>query len=331
MTTKKIAFVFAGGGSKCAVQVGMVRRVLERGVKPDIVTGNSIGAVNAFFVAQNRIDQLEVFWRSIKGNDEVYKTRWFGSLLMFLGWQFGHPSLYKQGLIADRLKEIIHRSQPKDFIAELRVGAVDIISGDFVSINQEHPLLDRFISGCMAIPLIFPPMRIKAREDADLTGLYYDGCIRNLTPVSQAVGLGANELHIFLTAGKILQKNKSKYNRWEDVVERVVGINMHELMVDDIERVLLASKAAGAGLLQGPIPQNPDLEVFVYHTSDAVLQGTLDFDPAAISDAIDLGYLLAERPITSDVLLRDFGTGTKGLPHQYYYVESKGKINERRQ
>ena len=47
----------------------------------------------------------------------------------------------------------------------------------------------------------------------------------------------------------------------------------------------------------------------------------LDFDPQAIREAIDLGYMLADKPVTTDVLLKDFGTGEKGVPHGYFYVE----------
>ena len=322
---KKVAFVFAGGGARGAIQVGMVRRVREKGIKPDIVTGNSIGAVNAFFVAQDKIGAMEDFWRAIKGNDDVYHKRWFASLFMFLGWQIGPPSLLKPGPMAKKLQAVVRARKRADFIAELRIGAVDLITGDFISINQDHPLLDRFILGSTAIPIAFPPLRIKKREDPELVGLYCDGCVRNLTPVSQAVSLGATELHIFLTGGKSLLEMKTGFRQWAELVDRVVSINMHELVVDDIERVLLASKAAAAGLLNGPVPQKPGLEVNVYHTSDAVLQGVLDFDPQAIADAIDLGYILADNPITTDVLLKDFATAEKGMPHGYYYVDSTGK------
>ena len=334
-TTKKVGFVFSGGGAKGAVQVGMVRRVWDKGIRPDIVTGNSVGAINAFFAAQGKIDQMEAFWKSIRGNLDVYRTRFFSSILMFAGWQWGYPSLYSPGPAAKRLREIVKVRKLADFIAELRIGAVDLLTGDFVSVNQAHPLLDRFLLGSTAIPLVFTPVRIKKREDPELAGLYCDGCVRNLTPVSQAVGLGATELHIFLTGGKKLQSVDKSPKNWTTLAGRVVGINMHELMVDDIERVILASRAAftvGHGDLfrqlgeaipyQGPIPQVPGLEVFVYHTGDAVLQDMLDFDPQAIREAIDLGYMLADKPVTTDVLLREgFGSSKKGAPQGYYYVE----------
>ena len=42
-----VAFVFQGGGSLSAPQVGMLRALSEAGVLPDLVVGSSAGALNA--------------------------------------------------------------------------------------------------------------------------------------------------------------------------------------------------------------------------------------------------------------------------------------------
>jgi NTE family protein len=44
---QRTAFVFAGGGSLGAVQVGMLRELLHAGVRADFVVGSSVGAMNA--------------------------------------------------------------------------------------------------------------------------------------------------------------------------------------------------------------------------------------------------------------------------------------------
>jgi NTE family protein len=48
---QKTAFVFAGGGSLGAVQVGMLRELMSRGVSADFVVGSSVGAMNASYFA----------------------------------------------------------------------------------------------------------------------------------------------------------------------------------------------------------------------------------------------------------------------------------------
>jgi NTE family protein len=47
----KTAFVFSGGGSLGAIQVGMLRVLLSYGLKPDFVVGASVGAINASYFA----------------------------------------------------------------------------------------------------------------------------------------------------------------------------------------------------------------------------------------------------------------------------------------
>ncbi len=48
MTSRKptVAFVLGGGGHNGAYEVGMLRALLENGVKPDLIVGTSVGALN---------------------------------------------------------------------------------------------------------------------------------------------------------------------------------------------------------------------------------------------------------------------------------------------
>ena len=47
----KTAFVFAGGGSLGAVQVGMLRSLTAYGITADMVVGSSVGAMNSDYYA----------------------------------------------------------------------------------------------------------------------------------------------------------------------------------------------------------------------------------------------------------------------------------------
>ena len=44
---KSLAFVLGGGGARGALEVGALRALFEAGIKPDLLVGTSIGAVNA--------------------------------------------------------------------------------------------------------------------------------------------------------------------------------------------------------------------------------------------------------------------------------------------
>src|ERR1700760_2109488 len=58
------AYVLGGGGLLGAHEVGMLRALSEAGVRPDIVVGTSIGAVNGAFVAADpdRAAELLTEW-----------------------------------------------------------------------------------------------------------------------------------------------------------------------------------------------------------------------------------------------------------------------------
>jgi NTE family protein len=56
MTKKCLAFVLGGGGARGALQVGALRALLESGLRPDLLVGTSIGAVNAVVLALSGLD-----------------------------------------------------------------------------------------------------------------------------------------------------------------------------------------------------------------------------------------------------------------------------------
>ena len=70
---RRTAFVLAGGGSRGAVQVGMLEELVRRGIRADRVFGASVGAINGAAYAGNPtlegIEHMAGVWRDIKGTD----------------------------------------------------------------------------------------------------------------------------------------------------------------------------------------------------------------------------------------------------------------------
>src|SRR3990170_3371117 len=69
----RVAFVFSGGGPLGALQVGALRALFEHGVRPDLVVGSSVGALNATFVAfdptPSGAESLDGIWRALTDQD----------------------------------------------------------------------------------------------------------------------------------------------------------------------------------------------------------------------------------------------------------------------
>ena len=85
LRTGKVAFVLSGGGNLGAIQVGMLRALVERGVRADIVLGCSVGALNGAAYAADPtpegIGRLETLWRNID-DDAVMPSSWLPTQLM---------------------------------------------------------------------------------------------------------------------------------------------------------------------------------------------------------------------------------------------------------
>ena len=89
--TQKTAFVFAGGGSLGAVQVGMLRELMRHGLDADFVVGSSVGALNAAYFAgapsAAGVYRLGQIWCGLRRRDVFPVT--LRSLLRFAGGE-GH-------------------------------------------------------------------------------------------------------------------------------------------------------------------------------------------------------------------------------------------------
>lgn len=73
----KLGLCLVGGGAKGAFQAGVIKRLKEMEVYPEIITGTSIGAINGYFIYKDAYGELEKFWREMDGEKylgEIGKT-----------------------------------------------------------------------------------------------------------------------------------------------------------------------------------------------------------------------------------------------------------------
>src|SRR3712207_9581104 len=78
------AFVVGGGGVLGAAEVGMLQALFEHDVRPDLIVGTSVGAINGALVAADpapgAVDRLRTVW------EELASRRIFaGSVLARMG------------------------------------------------------------------------------------------------------------------------------------------------------------------------------------------------------------------------------------------------------
>ena len=68
MRKSKLGFVLSGGGSRGAYQCGVWQAMTELGIKPDIVCGVSVGAINGSMVMQEDVIKTANLWRAMETN-----------------------------------------------------------------------------------------------------------------------------------------------------------------------------------------------------------------------------------------------------------------------
>jgi NTE family protein len=187
----KVAFVLSGGASLGAVQVGMLRALLDEGVRPDLIVGTSVGAVNGAFLAScepgaEAVEELAAIWRSVR-RGQVFPVE---PLTGFLGFIGARKNLVPAGALRRLIATHTRHERLEELPIPLHVVACDLLRGAEVLLS-EGPLVDAVLASA-AIPGVLPPVDWHGR-------LLVDGGVVNNTPISHALDLGATEVWVLPT------------------------------------------------------------------------------------------------------------------------------------
>lgn len=176
MTAGRVACVLSGGGVKSAAQVGAMRALEERGVRPERYVATSMGAVVAAAFAAG--DDYETVLRRLLLVTRRDVARISPRLL---------AGPFASGLLqVDRLHDTIAGLVPARRFADLRspltVTAVDVETGELLLFgaggDADVPLVDALTASC-ALPVFYPPVQVAGRRCAD-------GGLRSVLPLTVA-------------------------------------------------------------------------------------------------------------------------------------------------
>jgi NTE family protein len=182
-----VAFVFQGGASLSAVQVGMVRALTEAGIRPDLVVGSSAGALNAVAYAQDPtlhgIDAMEHLWTGARRSD-VFPLR-LGSILAGVT---GHGSgLVTPHRLLALIEHALHIHELDETAIPAHVIAADAATGAPVVLS-DGPAATALLASA-SIPGILPPVAWRG-------SMLVDGSVSADIPILQAEQLGATVSYV---------------------------------------------------------------------------------------------------------------------------------------
>jgi NTE family protein len=235
----KTALILSGGGARGAYQVGVLKGLAEilpeKKISPfRILSGVSAGAINCGKLASeiehfsNAVEKLVYLWSKIT-TDQVFKTD-FLSLNKFSLGLFGQKkmnSLLETSPLQELIEKFcdfkkISKNLEDEVIESFIITANNYDQSSAVSFVQTHTqhsvwkesrrqavlaeIGSEHIMASSAIPMLFPPIQIGK-------DFYGDGCVRNSTPCSPAIRMGAEKLFVI---GVRTQLDSEKFKQWEN-------------------------------------------------------------------------------------------------------------------
>jgi NTE family protein len=183
----RVAFVLSGGGNLGAIQVGMLRALVERDIVPDVVLGCSVGAMNgaAFALAPTMagVRRLEAHWT--RSTYTIMPSSRLPSAVQLIrkGESLHGNDGMRQGL--EMLLGSTRRFEDLTIPFECVAAVVETAAEHWFA---DGPLIPAVMASA-ALPAVFPVMEVEGIR-------YVDGGVVDNVPVSRAVDLGCREIYV---------------------------------------------------------------------------------------------------------------------------------------
>ncbi len=284
-TPRKVALILSGGGARGAFQVGAEKYAREvKGYQWDIIAGVSVGALNGAMLAMHRFTRLIELWDHIS-DSQVY-TGGF-NLVALVKILFGAKSFYGN----EPLKNMMQREfEAGRILDDLHVGAVSLISGEYVQFTRESLELSKAILASASIPVVWPPVDVSADHPAMV-----DGGVRNITPIGDVLALEPDEI-VIINCGN--EKPTSRPEAASNVLSigmRALDIMQNEIFLNDMKDFLRINALVKEASQQGVVLHHPQsgrpLKYFPCQViePDSELGDVLDFSQKSIQAALKAG------------------------------------------
>jgi len=270
---KKIGLVLPGGGARGAYQVGVLKALAEllppKTPNPfSVISGTSAGAINSVVLAcrarsfKAAVADMELVWGHFR-SEQVYKSdpwtmlktsgRWFlalisgGTLVRTPGYLLDNEPL--RDLLRQNVRlSSIQKSVDAGHIDAVAVTAAGYDSARSFSFFQGREELDGWdrvrrkgrradinldhLMASVAVPMVFPPVQIGHE-------FFGDGAMRQATPLSPAVRLGAERILVVGVRNEIQDPVSAK--PVAPSLGRIAGYMLDALFLDglsaDLERL----------------------------------------------------------------------------------------------
>ena len=262
----KTALILSGGGARGAYQVGVLKGLAEILKKEDIknpfqiLSGVSAGAINSAKLASEienfdvAVEKLIHLWLQMT-SEHVFKTD-FLSLNKFSLGLLGDKKL-NAVLDTSPLRQLIQKNcdfskiqknLDKKIFDSLIITANNYdqnMAVSFIQSNEKNiawvesrrqaelcEINSSHVMGSCAIPMLFPPIAINDH-------FYGDGCVRNNTPCSPSIRMGAEKLFVIGVRSQMGSEPKKISTVTQPSMIRILNTLLNAVLLDSVEQDVL--------------------------------------------------------------------------------------------
>ncbi len=191
---KKLGFAFSAGGSRGVAHIGFLKAMEENGIKPDFISGSSMGAVvGACYSAGMNPDQM--YAEAIKLKPK--------QIVSLSANPIGKGALLRSKKMRKKLEQYLGDLTFNQLKIPFTAIATDIISGTSKSFGGDNNVAE-CVTASSSMPSIFQPLKKDGM-------LLIDGGVLNRVPVDEVRTLGAEVVVAVDALGETRTLDK-KYN-----------------------------------------------------------------------------------------------------------------------
>ena len=269
------ALVLGGGGTRGAVQIGMLQVLTEHGFVPDRIYGSSVGAVNGVAFAGDPtragVERMTEIWTGLT-RDAVYpQGRLHGPWLYFQQ----RDSVYPNTGLRKVVEEGIDFERLEDAVIPVEVVATSLTDGQERWFTYGSAV--EAVLASTAVPAIFPPVEIDGER-------FIDGGVVNNVPIRRAIEAGATRIVVLLCGPPVYTPASPR--RPVEAMLNALFISIHARFARDMAQL------------------PPGVEVIVCSGS---AEGTRDFDDFSTTES-----LIAQGREEASEVVRRYGLGVPG-------------------
>jgi NTE family protein len=167
-----LGLALGGGAARGFAHIGVLRSLLKRGLKFDVIAGTSIGAMAGGCYAAGHLDAFEEWARSLT------RRRMFG----YLDFSFAGSGLIGGARLAEHLNTTLGATAIDELPLRFAAIATEIGTGHEIWLTRGR--LADALRASYSLPGVFAPVRVGGRW-------LMDGALVNPVPVSACRALGA--------------------------------------------------------------------------------------------------------------------------------------------